>query len=96
LKKKRLTAILALLMVLLMNLNVFAAEENTAKPDIYGQAAITIDVQTNEIIYEKNIDLKMYPQATTKLLTALLLAENKNKTDLLTYTESAKSQRNIP
>ncbi|MHC1721386.1 MAG: D-alanyl-D-alanine carboxypeptidase family protein [Clostridiaceae bacterium] len=91
-KKKRLTAILALMMVFLMNLNVIAAGENTAKPDIYGQAAITIDLQTNEIIYEKNIDLNMYPASTTKLLTALLLAENKNKTDLLTYTESAKSQ----
>jgi len=92
LKKKRLTAILTLLIVLIMNLNVLAAGENIAKPDIYGQAAITVDVQTNEIIYEKNIDLKMYPASTTKLLTALLLAENKNKTDLLTYTESAKSQ----
>lgn len=91
-KKKRITALLALLMILLMNLNVLAAGENIARPDIYGQAAITVEVQTNEIIYEKNIDLKMYPASTTKLLTALLLAENKNRTDMLTYTDSAKSQ----
>ena len=33
----------------------------------------------------------MYPASTTKLMTALLLAENK-KSDSITYTESAYKQ----
>ena len=34
----------------------------------------------------------MYPASTTKLMTALLLAENKEKSDSITYTESAYKQ----
>lgn len=34
----------------------------------------------------------MYPASTTKLMTALLLAENREKADELKYTKSAKSQ----
>jgi D-alanyl-D-alanine carboxypeptidase len=94
LKKKKFAAILSLVMVLLLNANVpaAAAAANPAEPFIDGKAAITIDLQTNEIIYSKELDQKMYPASTTKLMTALLLAESKKKTDLLTYTASAKAQ----
>jgi len=73
---------------------IFAAESKgtTNLPTIYGKAAITVDVATGEIIYAKNVDKQMYPASTTKLMTALLLAENKGKTDQLKYTQSAKSQ----
>lgn len=61
-------------------------------PQISGLSAITIDVKTGEIIYEKKIDEKRYPASTTKLMTALLFAENKKETDMIPYTESAKQQ----
>jgi D-alanyl-D-alanine carboxypeptidase len=94
LKKKRIAAILSLAIVMLLNTNApsAAAAANPAVPEINGKAAITIDLQTNEIIYSKELDQKMYPASTTKLMTALLLAESKKKTDLLTYTASAKAQ----
>ena len=79
-------------MILIMNTSVLAETSSAPMPDIYAQAAISIDLSTNEIIYEKNIDSLMYPASTTKLMTALLLAENKNKTDLLTYTDDAKKK----
>lgn len=92
--KKRIAAALSLVLALAINANVFAAgtASATKEPFIEGTAAITIDLQTNEIIYAKNADQRMYPASTTKLLTSLLLAESKKKTDLLTYTASAKSQ----
>ncbi|HAG44911.1 MAG TPA: D-alanyl-D-alanine carboxypeptidase, partial [Clostridium sp.] len=43
-------------------------------------------------IYAKNIDKKMYPASITKLMTALLLAENKSPGDLLNYPEAAKNE----
>jgi D-alanyl-D-alanine carboxypeptidase len=94
LKKKRMAAVVSLLLAIAINTNVAAAgtASGTSEPKIDGTAAITIDLQTNEIIYAKNIDSKRYPASTTKLLTSLLLAESKEKTDLLTYTASAKSQ----
>ncbi|NLZ49424.1 MAG: D-alanyl-D-alanine carboxypeptidase [Clostridiales bacterium] len=61
-------------------------------PTIQGLAAVTLDYETGEIIYAKNIDDKMYPASTTKLMTAILFAENKQKTDTITYTEDAYKQ----
>ena len=61
-------------------------------PDINAQAAITMDYETGEIIYVKDADSKRYPASTTKLLTGLLLAENKQKSDEIEFTESAKNQ----
>ena len=61
-------------------------------PDIKGEAALTMDLETGEIIYCKDADSKRYPASTTKLLTALLLSESKQRTDQLEYTKSAKEQ----
>ncbi|RQN10511.1 D-alanyl-D-alanine carboxypeptidase [Clostridium butyricum] len=74
----------------LASINAKAA--TTAQPDINAQAAITMDLETGEIIYCKDADSKRYPASTTKLLTGLLLAENKQKSDEIAFTESAKIQ----
>ena len=62
------------------------------EPELIGTSALAVDLETNEIIYAKNIDKKMYPASITKLMTALLLAENKSPGDLLTYPEAAKNE----
>ena len=78
-----------LIFTLVFSTTAFAA----AKPlELIGKAAISVDMDTSEIIYTKNIDNKMYPASITKLITALLLAENKASTDNLLYTETAKKQ----
>ncbi|MCJ7688636.1 MAG: D-alanyl-D-alanine carboxypeptidase, partial [Clostridiaceae bacterium] len=88
-KRRSKLILFALAFTLIFSTTVFAAE----KPlDLIGKAAISVDLETNEIIYTKNIDNKMYPASITKLITALLLAENKKITDNLTYTQSAKNQ----
>lgn len=61
-------------------------------PEINAQSAITMDFDTGEVIYAKDADSKRYPASTTKLLTGLLLAENKQKSDELEFTQSAKEQ----
>nr|WP_276575985.1 D-alanyl-D-alanine carboxypeptidase family protein [Oceanirhabdus seepicola] len=60
--------------------------------NISGTQAIVYDYETGEIIYTKDIDSKSYPASITKLMTALLLAENFNKDEMLTYTQSAADQ----
>jgi len=60
-----------------------------SQPEIVGTSAIIMDLETKEIVYSKNIDEKKQPASITKLMTALLLAENKSKTDLLTYPAAA-------
>lgn len=61
-------------------------------PSIEGLAALTLDVDDNKIVYEKNIYDRMYPASTTKLLTAQVFADNKNKNSQIVYTRDAKSQ----
>jgi D-alanyl-D-alanine carboxypeptidase len=95
LKKKKLPLLLSFIIASSLNFNVLAAGTSATKeaePQIYGKTAITIDMKTGEIIYAKDIDKQMYPASTTKLLTALILAENKNKNDVFKYTEKAKAQ----
>ena len=75
-----------------LNITAYAGDGTSNLPVIYGQAAITVDVATGEVIYAKNVDKQMYPASTTKLMTALLLAQNMKKTDDIKYTLSAKSQ----
>ncbi|OAA94430.1 D-alanyl-D-alanine carboxypeptidase family protein [Clostridium coskatii] len=90
-KCKNTSLLLTFIFIFCLSFNVLA-DNSTALPEIYGKAAITVDMQTNEIIYEKNADIKMYPASTTKLLTAILLEKNKKPGDMLTYTADAKSQ----
>ena len=88
-KRRNRLLLFTLIFTLVFSTTVFAA---STPPELIGKAAISVDMDTNEIIYTKNIDNKMYPASITKLITALLLAENKKATDNLTYTESAKKQ----
>ena len=87
-KRRNRLSLLTLVFTLVFSTTVFAAVK---PPELIGKAAISVDMDTNEIIYTKNIDNKMYPASITKLITALLLAENKKSTDNLIYTESAKN-----
>jgi D-alanyl-D-alanine carboxypeptidase len=79
-----------------LNLTSYAANSTSKAaenlPEITAEAAITMDLKTGEVIYCKDADSKRYPASTTKLLTGLLLAENKSKNDMLEFTKSAKAQ----
>ncbi|GIM30484.1 D-alanyl-D-alanine carboxypeptidase [Clostridium polyendosporum] len=61
-------------------------------PNIWGKSALTMDYDTGEIIYYKDGDTKKYPASTTKLMTALVFAENGKKSELIPYTAEAKKQ----
>ncbi|WP_459830689.1 D-alanyl-D-alanine carboxypeptidase family protein [Clostridium carnis] len=65
---------------------VNAQETNITAPEIIGQSAITMDMDTGEVIYSKDADIKLSPASTTKLMTSLIFAENKSKSDTLTFT----------
>lgn len=80
--------LLTLVLILSFSNIAFAITE----PEIVGTSAVIMDLDTKEIIYAKNMDERKQPASITKLMTALLLAENKNKNDLLTYSEEALSQ----
>ena len=86
--KKRILALWVFFtLVFTFSFSTIALADN--QPEIVGTSAIIMDLETKEIVYSKNIDEKKQPASITKLMTALLLAENKSKTDLLTYPAAA-------
>lgn len=56
-------------------------------PEITSQAAIVVDRETNEVLYEKNPDERMYPASTTKMMTALIALELGNMEEKVTVTK---------
>jgi len=45
-------------------------------PNINSKSAIAMDADSSIVLYNKNIDKKIYPASTTKILTAILAIEN--------------------
>ncbi|MDD3223593.1 MAG: D-alanyl-D-alanine carboxypeptidase [Clostridium sp.] len=89
--KKKLFLLLTVLLTFSLCSNVYA-DENTNNLNLTSDSAVSIDAKTGEIICEKNIDKRVYPASTTKLLTALILADSNKNKDIFTYTNSAKLQ----
>lgn len=58
-------------------------------PAIGAESAILMEMNTHTILYAKNIDMKMYPASTTKIMTCLLAAQNCDLNDLVTFSHDA-------
>lgn len=52
-------------------------------------SAIVMELSTGEVLYKKNIHKKHYPASITKILTAMLTAENCSNSEVVTFSESA-------
>ncbi len=57
-------------------------------PDITASSAVVMDIDTGEVLYEKNAFQKTYPASTTKVMTALLAIENLKLSDTVTIESS--------
>ncbi len=90
--KKLLKTLAATLTISLVSTLATVVSAKASEPTIVSEAAVVMDFETGEVIYEKKADEKMYLASTSKLMTALLFAESKTKTDTITYTEDAKAQ----
>ncbi len=60
--------------------------------EIAAEGAILYDVTHNRFLYEKNADMHFYPASTTKLMTALLVAERCSFEETVTFSETAVSR----
>ncbi len=58
-------------------------------PEISAQAAILMEVETGTILYAKNIDERLYPASTTKILTCTLAMENCDLDEMVTASREA-------
>jgi len=58
-------------------------------PEIGAEAAILMEANTGTILYAKNINEKLYPASTTKILTCLIAAEQASLNDVITMSADA-------
>lgn len=83
-----LTVISCILMTLPGEFQIQAEEK---APKIIGKSAIVIDVETGDVLYEKNPSVKHYPASITKCMTALVVLENRKLDDTVKFSEEALS-----
>ncbi|MDD6484838.1 MAG: D-alanyl-D-alanine carboxypeptidase [Clostridiales bacterium] len=58
------------------NGSVYLEDESMGEPDVrYAQAALLMDLNSGRLLYGKNIDQKLYPASTTKIMTGILAIE---------------------
>ena len=56
---------------------------------IAAEGAALLNASTGKLLFSKNGDTKFYPASITKLMTALLVAENCNLDDTVTFSSTA-------
>lgn len=56
---------------------------------VSAQSAILMDANSGAILYEKNIHDHLYPASITKILTALIVLENCQLNEIVTFSHSA-------
>ncbi len=63
--------------------------------DIDAEGAMLVNMDTGDILYQKNSDKKLYPASLTKLMTALVLFENTSDVDKEIVTVSEYAIRSL-
>lgn len=56
----------------------YAEGENTEEIELTAKAAILVEMESGQVLYEKNADMRWAPASTTKIMTALVALENAN------------------
>lgn len=82
----RIIAVLASVLLCLESC-IFYSYASNVYSDISAKSAIAYCPDTGEIVYEKNADERMPMASTTKIMTALLTAENCDLDKLITVTQ---------
>ena len=78
---------LFLILLILCGTQTYAAEAL----EIDARAAILVDVNSGEVLFEQSADAKQYPASLTKLMTALIVAEHCDFQELVEAKASAFS-----
>ena len=86
-KIKKLFILVFSIILVFINTSCFAIDSD----QLYAESAILIDFNTGKVLFEKNMDQKMYPASTTKIMTAILAIENCNLDDIVTVNYNAIS-----
>lgn len=62
-----------------------------AQPEVSSEAALLMDMENGQVLYQKNAGKMMYPASTTKILTALVVIKNSSLEDRVKVSHEAAS-----
>ncbi len=65
------------------------AASTVKAPEIQSEGAALIDASTGKLLYGKNENTQFYPASITKIMTALLVAENCSLDEVVTFSKTA-------
>lgn len=83
---KKLCICLFLLLILNMLFSPFVKADEVTTPNISSPAALLMDLSSGKVLYEKNMNEKRYPASLTKVMTAIVVLENCNLSDIATVS----------
>ncbi len=66
--------------------------ESNTPPNIESEAAILMEADSEQVLYEKNANSQMYPASLTKIATAIYAIEKGNVNDKVTISSNASSK----
>lgn len=66
-----------------------SAAVNLTEPVIAAEGAVLMDAASGRVLFGKNQNQQFYPASITKVMTALLVLENCNLNDVVTFSASA-------
>jgi D-alanyl-D-alanine carboxypeptidase (penicillin-binding protein 5/6) len=86
---KRITALLAVVLMILYNVTTYASPAVDPAPN--AKAAVLIDVASGRVLYQKNEGLKLPMASTTKIMTAITAIEHGKLDDIVTASVKAQN-----
>lgn len=66
-----------------------SAASQIAQPTVASEGAVLMNAADGAVLFSKNGDTQFYPASITKLMTALLVAENCSLDDIVTFSATA-------
>ena len=81
--KNLLSSLLALSLGFSLSISAFASNEDTP-PEVFSDSYVVMDLDTSQVLIEKNMDKQEYPASITKIMTLALALENGELTDEIT------------
>jgi len=78
-----------MILLLILILDVGPGSATTTVPDPAVEAALLMDADNGQILFEKNSGQRMYPASTTKIMTALLALEKGSLNDSVKISAKA-------
>lgn len=90
--------IFCVLFVIILTVSVAVIPASAYTPtnfEVDAEGAMLVNMDTGDILYQKNADKRLYPASLTKLMTALVLYENTKDIDSETITVSDYAIRSL-